>query len=69
MNVTYIMNCERCGQPLKVTEFEHNYVVMVGENIVQECPMCGEAFNLRPSTDGADVVQAMRDLLKGAEDG
>lgn len=35
-------NCLKCGQPFTVQEDTHSYLLLVGDKVVCECPVCGE---------------------------
>lgn len=65
MSASYIRNCEKCGQPYTVDEFEHNYVTRVGKIAMEDCPVCGVPF---PAPKPLPVPKPLREVLKEAEE-
>lgn len=66
MSVSYGMNCERCGQPYVVEEFDDSFAFLVGGKPVEVCPFCGEDLQTaRP----LEKTEPLSDLLKRTDDG
>lgn len=66
MSVSYGMNCERCGQPYVVEEFDSSFAFLVGGKAVETCPFCGD--DLKPARPLAET-EPLSELVRKTGDG